>query len=144
MLYNISPRSHSTETVMGSSACNAAGGKTRRGMNEHPKQYGTKKKEQRQSFPIHPCSFVRLRGMQARVSSNTPEIIVIFAESASFPYDGDGGSRTRVRKPFRATFSGCRPSFVFPAPVPGGQGTEVGSRLVHDGYKGKLAVHVRC
>ena len=57
---------------------------------------------------------------------------------------GDGGSRTRVRKPIRATFSGCRPSFVLPAPVPGGQGTEVGSRLLHDGCKGKLTVHVRC
>ena len=56
---------------------------------------------------------------------------------------GDGGSRTRVRKPIHATFSGCRPSFVFPACIPGGQGTQVGSPFVRDGYKSELTVHGR-
>ena len=100
-------------------------------------------KEQRQPSLVYPCSFTQLRDMKATVSTNTPEIMVIVV-FASFPYAGDGGSRTRVRKPIRATFSGCRSSFVFPADVPGDQGTLVGSRLLHDGYKGKLTVHVRC
>ena len=56
---------------------------------------------------------------------------------------GDGGSRTRVRKPIHATFSGCRPSFVFPACIPGGQGMQVGSPFVRDGCKSELTVHGR-
>jgi len=57
---------------------------------------------------------------------------------------GSGGNRTRVRKPLDATFSGCRVSFVFPARDAGTQASRIGSLLVHDRYKSKLTVHVRC
>ena len=56
---------------------------------------------------------------------------------------GDGGSRTRVRKPIHATFSGCRRSTVFPAHSAVRQAERVGSFLMHDGCKSKLTVHVR-
>ena len=47
---------------------------------------------------------------------------------------GDGGSRTRVRKPIHATFSGCRRSIVFPASSAVRQALQVGSLLLHDRY----------
>jgi len=63
--------------------------------------------------------------------------------AALFP-GGGGGNRTRVRKPLNATFSGCRVSTVFPGSTAGTQAVLLGSLLVHDRYKSKLTVHVRC
>ena len=59
-------------------------------------------------------------------------------------FGGGEGNRTPVRKPLDATFSGCRVSTVFPAGTAGTQAVPVGSLLVHDRYKSKLTVHVRC
>lgn len=58
-------------------------------------------------------------------------------------FNGDGGSRTRVRKPIHATFSGCRPPFFIPAQLPDGRGSRDGSFLMRDGCKSKLTVHGR-
>ena len=58
-------------------------------------------------------------------------------------FDGDGESRTRVRKPIHATFSGCSPSMKFPSQTAGGQAILQGSLLLRDGYKSKLTVHGR-
>ena len=59
-------------------------------------------------------------------------------------FGGAGESRTRVRKPLDTTFSGCRLSIIFPAKLSDSQDSLVGILLVHDRYKEKISVHVRC
>ncbi len=65
------------------------------------------------------------------------------AELSTFCGGGEG-NRTPVRKPLNATFSGCRISFVFPGKAAGIQAALRGSFLMHDRYKSKITVHVRC